>query len=95
MIYANVVLNVNAEKDIPKVRDLLREHSRLSRAEPGCHRFELYQSQSEPKVFLIFERWESTAALDVHRTAKGYTEIYKPQVLPLVSRVAHLSDLIE
>jgi quinol monooxygenase YgiN len=95
MIYANIVLTVNSEQDVATVRDLLREHSRLSRKEPGCARFELYQSKSEPEVFLIFERWESEAALDVHRTAKGYTEIYKPKVLPLVSRVAHLSDFVE
>jgi quinol monooxygenase YgiN len=95
MIYANIVLTVNAEADIAHVRDLLREHARLSRAEPGCLRFELYQSQSDRKVFVIYERWESSAALDVHRTAKGYSEIYKPQVLPKVSRVAHPSDLIE
>jgi quinol monooxygenase YgiN len=95
MIYANIVLTVQNEADIPEVRELLREHASLSRAEPGCLRFELYHSKNDPKVFLIFERWESTAALDVHRTAKGYTQIYQPKVLPRVTRVAHPSDLIE
>ncbi len=95
MIYANILLSVNTESDVAQVRELLREHGRLSRAEPGCARFEVYQSQSDPKVFLVCERWESQEALDVHRTAKGYTEIYKPQVLPKVSRAAHLSDLVE
>ncbi len=95
MIYANVLLTVSDEKDVPAIRDLLREQGRLSRAEPGCLRFEVYHSQSDPKVFLLCERWETAEALDVHRTAKAYTEIYKPQVLPKVSRVAHPSQLIE
>jgi quinol monooxygenase YgiN len=95
MIYANIILTVTDEAEVPKVRDLLREHGRLSRAEPGCAGFDVFQSQTDSKVFVLCERWESQAALDVHRTAKGYMEIYKPQILPRSTRVAHLSDLIE
>lgn len=95
MIHANIILTVNDGQNVAEIRDLLREQGRLSRAEPGCVRFEVYQSQSEPAVFLLCEYWESAAALDVHRTAKAYTEIYKPKVLPRVTRVAHLCDLIE
>jgi quinol monooxygenase YgiN len=95
MIYANVLLTVNDEQDVPAVRDHLREQGRLSRMEPGCLRFEVYHSQSDPKVFLLIERWESTAALDVHRTAKAYTQIYQPHVLPRVSRSPHPSHLVE
>jgi len=95
MIYANIILTVNADQDAREIRDLLREHGRLSRAEPGCAGFDVFQSQADPKVFVLCERWESAEALDVHRTAKGYTEIYKPKIVPRVTRVAHLSDLIE
>jgi quinol monooxygenase YgiN len=95
MIYANVLLTVNEEKDVPAIRDLLREQGRLSRMEPGCLRFEVYHSTSDPKVFLLVERWETSEALDVHRTAKAYTQIYKPQVLPRVSRAPHPSQLVE
>ncbi len=49
----------------------------------------------DPKVFLLVERWESAEALDVHRTAKAYTEIYKPNVLPRVTRSPHPSQLVE
>ena len=35
------------------------------------------------------------SAGDVHRTAKAYTQIYQPKVLPKVTRVPHPSDLIE
>jgi len=95
MIYANVLLTANDEKDIPAIREHLREQGRLSRMEPGCLRFEVYHSQSDPKVFLLIERWESSEALDVHRTAKAYTEIYKPHVLPKVTRSPHPAQLIE
>jgi quinol monooxygenase YgiN len=95
MIYANILLTANDEKDVPALRDLLREQGRLSRTEPGCLRFEVYHSQSDPKVFLLVERWETAEALDVHRTAKAYTEIYKPQVIPKVTRSPHPSQLVE
>ena len=95
MIYANIWLTVKDPQDIPKIRDLLREQVRLSRAEPGCARFEVYQSQADETRFLLSERWASTDALDLHRKAKAYTEIYQPQVLPLVERQAHVSTLIE
>ena len=35
MIYANIWLTVKDAKDIPEIRELLREQGRLSRAEPG------------------------------------------------------------
>jgi quinol monooxygenase YgiN len=95
MIYANVLLTVTDETDIPAIREHLKEQGRLSRMEPGCLRFEVYHSTSDPKVFLLVERWESSAALDVHRTAKAYTEIYKPHVLPKVTRAPHPAHLVE
>jgi quinol monooxygenase YgiN len=95
MIYANVLLTAKDEKDIPALTEWLREQGRLSRKEPGCLRFEVYHSKSDPKVFLLVERWESAGALDVHRTAKAYTEIYQPNVLPRTTRSPHPSDLIE
>ncbi len=59
MIYANIVLTANDEKDVPQLREWLKEQGRLSRMEPGCLRFEVYHSTTDPKVFLLVERWES------------------------------------
>lgn len=94
MIYINVVLTVKAAEDIPEVRSLLSEQCRLSRMEPGCARFEVYHSTSDPRVFLLNEHWESTAAIDAHRRAHAYTTIYQPLVLPKVERVPHPSELV-
>ena len=95
MIYNNVVVTVKDERDIDEVKSLLLEQTRLSRLEPGCERFELYHSHSHPKVFILVERWSSPEALDQHRLAKAYTEIYKPQVLPKVDRTPHPCSLLE
>lgn len=95
MLYVNILLTVNDENEIDEIAGLLAEQGRLSRQEPGCERFEVYHSQSDPKVFLLTERWESEEAIDVHRQARAYQEIYKPQVLPRVTRVPHVSTLVE
>jgi quinol monooxygenase YgiN len=95
MIYANIWLTVKDAEDVPEIRELLREQGRLSRAEPGCLRFEVYHSTVDETRFLLVERWESSAALDVHRKATAYTEIYQPKVLPKVERQGHVSTLVE
>jgi len=94
MIRAMVTLTVKDQSNIDTVKQHLTEHSKLSREEPGCLRFEAYQSQQEPAVFYICEFWEDQAALDKHREAKGFTEIYTPKVVPLVERRLDLLDLV-
>ena len=95
MIYNNVVVTVKDERDVEEIRSLLVQQAVLSRQEPGCERFELYQSQNDAKVFILVERWSSPEALDQHRLAKAYTEIYKPKVLPKVDRTPHPCTLVE
>ena len=95
MIYVNVWLTVNQPGDVAAVRRLLGEAGRLSRTEPGCARWEAYQSNNDPTRFLLHEWWESQADLDEHRKAQAYLTIYQPQVLPLVTREPHPSTLVE
>ena len=95
MLYLNILITVKDKADAPKVRDLLAEAGRLSRAEPGCERWEAYQSNNDESRFVLHEWWESPAALDEHRKAQAYTTIYQPQVLPLVTREPHPSTLLE
>lgn len=94
MIYLNVILTVKDANDIPEIQSLLSEQGRLSRAEPGCMRFEVYHSSSDPKVFILNEHWADQTAVDAHRKATAYTTIYQPQVLPRVDRVPHPAELI-
>lgn len=95
MVYVIVQLQVKDSANVQTVRSLLAEHGRLSRQEEGCVRFEAYQSQNDPTVFFLCEHWTSQAALDQHRLAKGFTEIYAPQILPLVDRAPHPLALVE
>jgi quinol monooxygenase YgiN len=94
MIYLNIWLTANEGVDPAEIRDLLTQQATLSRQEPGCVRFDVYQSQTVPGRFILHEQWESKEALDAHRTAKAYTTIYQPLVIPKVSREAHPSDLV-
>lgn len=92
MIYNNVVLNVSNSDDVETVKGLLKECGDLSKKEPGCERFEIYQSQVDKQQFFLIERWGNQEQLDAHREAHAFKNIYVPHVLPLVSRFPHPSD---
>lgn len=94
MIYLNIWLTVKDAARVDEVRGLLTQQATLSRQEPGCSRFEVFQSNNDPQRFLLHERWETQGALDVHRTATAYTTVYQPRVLPLVDREPHPSTLV-
>ena len=94
MLYMNIWLTVKDPADVEKVRGSLAEAASLSRKEPGCHRFEVYQSNNDPTRFLLHEQWESQESLDKHRTETAYTTIYQPQVIPLVNREPHPSTVV-
>jgi quinol monooxygenase YgiN len=95
MFCINVLLTVKDAADVAKVRELLTECGRRSREEPGCVSYSAFHSQADPKLFMLIERWESQQAWEEHRTRKAVTEIYLPQVIPLVDRVPHISTLLE
>jgi quinol monooxygenase YgiN len=95
MYCLNVMLTVKDENDIDEIRGLLAQAAALSRDEPGCLRFEVYHSQSDPLQFLLCERWESEDAWKQHREERAVREIYQPKVLPKVERVPHVSTLVE
>jgi quinol monooxygenase YgiN len=94
MLYLNVLLTVKDPNDVEKVKSLLVEAGKHSRQEPGCARFEVYHSQADPTRFMLNEHWESQEAIDGHRKGHAYTQIYQPQVIPLVVREGHPSNLL-
>jgi quinol monooxygenase YgiN len=94
MVDITVILTAKDPASLPELRELLTAHVLLSRGEPGCVRFEAYESQSVSGAFVLIERWESQSDLDVHRTATGFTTIYAPKVLPLVDRVPHICSVL-
>ncbi len=94
MIYLNVVLTVKDAADIAFVRSKMTELGRLARTDAGCVRFEVYQSQSEPRAFFLNEWWVDAAALDAHRKTKAFVETYLATVVPKLDRVPHPSELL-
>ena len=95
MFHLNVWITVKDASQVDKVGQLLASQVPLTRAEPGCVRFEVYHSQADAKRFLLVECWGEKADWEAHRQAKAFTEIYAPQVLPLVDREPHISTLLE
>lgn len=94
MYYLNVWLTVKDAANVAVVRELLGKACRMSREEPGCERFEVYQSQADERRFLLAEWWETKGDWETHRQNRAVTEIYVPQVLPLVDREPHPCDLV-
>lgn len=76
MIDITVVLCAKDINSVPQLRELLAMQMNLSRQEPGCVRLEAFESKTVPGTFILIEQWESQAALDTHRTAKGFTTVY-------------------
>lgn len=95
MFHLTVWLTVKDPSNVDQVRSLITESSRLSRAEPGCIRFDVYHSETEPTRFLLVEHWSQKSDWEIHRTGKAVTEIYVPKVLPLVERQAHVCSMVE
>jgi (4S)-4-hydroxy-5-phosphonooxypentane-2,3-dione isomerase len=51
---------------------LMTRHAALSRAEPGCHIFEVNQDCADRCKFLLFERYQDEQAYLAHRATAHY-----------------------
>ena len=56
-----------APHEVEHVLALLPEHIRLSRAEPGCLHFDLWQDEVRPTEFHVSEVFRSEAAFEAHQ----------------------------
>lgn len=54
-------------EEVALVEELLGEHIRLSRAEPGCQRFEVVRSALDPMVWELDEAFVDAAAFEAHQ----------------------------
>ena len=90
MVFNNVLLRAKDPQRVTEISGLLRQQASLSSVEPGCERFDVFQSEAEPELFLLIEVWASEGHLAQHRKAEAFTQLYQPKVLPLVHREPHL-----
>ena len=67
----------------PEQRDAFlaerHEMMRTSRGEDGCLEYTFAADPLEPDRVILFERWESQAALDAHLAALAATRTVKPR----------------
>ncbi len=63
-------LTVPAERRAA-VRVALSDHIRLTRAEPGCLRFEVTERRDQPGVFDVRETFSDRAAFEAHQVRAG------------------------
>ena len=59
MVFNNVLLRAKDPQRVTEISGLLSQQASLSAEEPGCERFDVYQSETEPELFLLIEVWAS------------------------------------
>jgi quinol monooxygenase YgiN len=90
-----VNLKVKDKKDIGFVKMCLAEVSRITLTEePCCKRLDVYQSENDDSIFILYENWEDRKDWEEHRNKTAFKDIYAPKVLPLVERVPHICNLV-
>nr|WP_321509728.1 putative quinol monooxygenase [uncultured Celeribacter sp.] len=57
-----------APHEVDDVVALLDLHRRLSRAEPGCLQFDLWQDELDPSLFHVHEVFRSESDFEAHQT---------------------------
>jgi quinol monooxygenase YgiN len=70
-----------------ELEDLLRGLAASSRSEPGNLRWDLWQDQTNPNVFVIDELYVDAAAVEAHR-ATPHFQAYLSRVNDLAVRVS-------
>lgn len=68
---------VAKEGEEGEVERILRTMAQLTADEPGCIEFTVYRSLSEPRHYMLFERYRDEASFLAHRE----TEHFKQHVL--------------
>ncbi len=63
VVVARLVAREGKEEE---VRSVLGGLLRPTRAEPGCIRYDLHVSRTDPRVFCFLEAWTTDEALDQH-----------------------------
>ena len=70
---------------IEKMKELLSAMVEPSKAEDGCHFYEIVQYKDKPEKFMAIETWRDEAALDGHKASAHYA-IYKSSYEPYCAK---------
>jgi len=84
------VLVVNWMATEGREADMLAAFNRLaegSRLEPGCRMYVVHQHRDNPRHFLVYEQYESDAALQAHRDSVHFQQYAATELPRLGTRV--------
>jgi quinol monooxygenase YgiN len=69
---------------------LCRELVEVTRREPGCISYGLYQDTEHPELLTMIEEWESREALETHLHSADFTRIV-PRLGKLMTQEADMN----
>jgi quinol monooxygenase YgiN len=58
-----------------EIEGVLRELAPASRAEPGCRRYLVTRSATEPGRYVLFEEYDDEAAFQAHRESEHFKRL--------------------
>ena len=79
-----VVLRLRARPDtVERLMPVIMELAAQSENEDGCNAYKVFQNQSDPLDFVLYETWRDQASLDAHLTTPHVQQAFA-QGLPLL-----------
>lgn len=73
MIRLNAFFTLKEGVSTEQVLAITNELVAKSRQDEGCKGYDLFQSTTNPRVFMFCESWESQEALEKHSAASHFT----------------------
>ncbi len=65
-----------------RILALLPELANKTRAEEGNISYTIYQSETDPNVIILHERYKDAAAAEVHRQSAHYKTVVANEIIP-------------
>ena len=91
VVLADTIHAQEGERDA--LVDLFRRVAPLSRAEPGCVRYDANEDPGDAHRFFVFEQYVDEAAFAAHRGSPHFQEIVIPELLPRIASMERLTLL--
>jgi quinol monooxygenase YgiN len=91
-----VVATYRAQVDtIDQVKDHLQQMVAPTRAEPGCHTYQVLRSRQDDDVFVLVEEYEDERAFEAHRATDHFDTHILQGAIPLLAEreVVHAAPL--
>ena len=90
MIRLNAFFTAKDDADLNELLKLTTELVEKSRQDEGNKAYDLFQSTTNPRVFMFCETWENQAVLDKHSAAPHFTCLV-PQIEALSTEGMYLN----